>query len=77
VHALKWLALAGGGAVVVILALVGVLRDLLTRGPLVAPLVEDDGLPWLRRRGPTAVQDPAVSEPLESESRAFSDPPAR
>jgi hypothetical protein len=42
-HVVVSIVLVFGAALVLVLGLVGVLRDLLTRGPHDAPLIGDDG----------------------------------
>jgi hypothetical protein len=48
-HILWSLALIFGALTILVLGLVGVVHDLLQRGPYEAPLVRNDGLAWPAR----------------------------
>ncbi len=59
-HIMTSFAMILGAAAVILVALLRVLRDLLTRGPHAPPLVQDDGLEWPRRYQGTASENPEV-----------------
>ena len=55
-HILWSLALIFGALAILVLGLVGVVHDLLQRGPYEAPLIRDDGLAWPARYQGVAAQ---------------------
>jgi hypothetical protein len=59
-HILWSLALIVGALTILVLGLVGVVQDLLQRGPYEAPLIRNDGLSWPARYQGAAPQ-PAES----------------
>jgi hypothetical protein len=63
-HILPAIAFIIGDVIVLAVALVGVLRDLLNRGPFAAPLLEDDGPSWPPRyQASTFPPDPSERSP--------------
>jgi hypothetical protein len=65
-HILWSLALILGALAILVMGLVGVVHDLLQRGPYEPPLIRNDGLAWpARYQGSSA----ANLQPAHSESR--------